>query len=202
MSQISQLVAERDEARAKYETLSAAYDEASKRLEEAGYKECPPDDTVALDVAVRIGHLVDYLNRVEADLAAVRQYLTDNPNSLGAKLERVKAEAAAMRAVHCNCATGPEHHAVGAHESCEYYKHHCASCHEKQLCTAEGCEGFALWQRGRDLAERVALMERLLAQSKQVFDTSHDHDKGVACATCAMSEAIGEVLENEGATNE
>lgn len=42
-------------------------------------------------------------------------------------------------AKHCLCATSREPHAMGKDPSCEYFEHHCDSCHSLKVCTKVGC---------------------------------------------------------------
>ena len=40
----------------------------------------------------------------------------------------------------CLCGTCVTPHALGKHPDCEYFDHHCDSCHEKKLCTKTECK--------------------------------------------------------------
>lgn len=41
----------------------------------------------------------------------------------------------------CGCFTGPSGHTYAEHPLCEYFEHHCETCHARGLCTREAC-GF------------------------------------------------------------
>ena len=40
----------------------------------------------------------------------------------------------------CECGSGMRKHDFGKDESCEYFEHHCETCHEKGFCTIPECD--------------------------------------------------------------
>lgn len=39
----------------------------------------------------------------------------------------------------CECGSGARNHKFGGHKSCEYFEHHCDSCHLMHICTLKAC---------------------------------------------------------------
>lgn len=70
----------------------------------------------------------------------------------------------------CTCGTGAGPHFFGTVPRCEYYRHHCDSCHKLRGCTLQACGFFDIGPRAAAAKRRPADYDKMTAQEQWGID--------------------------------